>query len=77
MPTLSLADEQVLELIDQLSLPARAEVVRRLLADTGWERLLSYGESRLDAEFKKRGLARSNMSIDQIEGAIERIADGD
>ncbi len=76
MATLNIKDEQVIDLISQLPKTAKAEALRALLADADWDGLLTYGESRLDEAFRRRGLDRSAMTPEQIENAIEGITEG-
>ena len=77
MATLDITDSQVLELIRQLPSDARSEALRRLLADGDWDVLLAYGQARLADQLRQRGLEPSDMSPDEIEAVIERIADGE
>ena len=75
MPVLNIGDKQVVELIRQLSKEVRGEALRALLADSEWDELLAYGQARLDEAIEKRGLDRSDLSPEQIEQAIEDIAE--
>ena len=76
MPTLKLNDEQVVELVRQLPKAARGEALRALLADPEWDAMMAYGGARLADALAARGLDLSTMSPDQIEQAIDRIAEG-
>jgi hypothetical protein len=76
VPTLTVPENQVIELVLQLSPQAKAEALRALLRDSRLEGLIDYGESRLDAEFTARGLDRSRMTPDQVEQTVLDIAEG-
>ncbi len=76
MPVLTIAADQVIELIRQLPKDARVDALRILLADPDWGSLLADGEDRLGEQLAKRGLDRSRMSPDEIERAIDEIAEG-
>jgi hypothetical protein len=76
MPTLKLNDEQVVELVRQLPKAARGEALRALLADPEWDAMMAYGGARLADALVTRGLDPAAMSPDQIEQAINDIAEG-
>lgn len=76
MPVLNIAAQQVIDLVRQLPRPERGEALRVLLADPQWDSLLAYGEARLDEQLCKRELDRAALRPEQIEQAIEDIAEG-
>ncbi len=77
MPTLTISEDQILELARQLSAPARRSLALALLreqgASRGLEALRRRARPELAAVLRERGLDVERMSPDEVDKAIEHI----
>lgn len=75
MPTLILSNEQVVELVKQLSVEQQVEVFRFLLLQqwSQWESLSRYGVDRVRLIAQERGCNWDVMSEEERESLIDRI----
>ncbi|MCY7381765.1 MAG: hypothetical protein LH628_04095 [Microcoleus sp. CAN_BIN18] len=75
MPTLILSNEQVVELVKQLSVEQQVEVFRFLLLQqwSQWESLSRYGVDRVRLIAQERGCNWDEMSEEERESLIDRI----
>jgi hypothetical protein len=79
MPMLELSDEQVIELVTQLSPEKQEELVRRLLLRrwSNWEALSNYGQARVRELASQRGLNWDTMSEAEREAFIDDLVHED
>jgi hypothetical protein len=75
MPTLILSNEQVVELVKQLSVEQQVEVFRFLLLQqwSQWESLSRYGIDRVRLIARERGCNWDTMSEEERESLIDDI----
>jgi hypothetical protein len=75
MPTLILSNEQVVELVKQLSVEQQVEVFRFLLLQqwSQWESLSRYGVDRVRLVAQERGCNWDAMSEEERESLIDDI----
>jgi hypothetical protein len=75
MPTLILSNEQVVELVKQLSVEQQVEVFRFLLLQqwSQWESLSRYGVDRVRLIAQERGCNWDEMSEEKRESSIDDI----
>lgn len=75
MPTLTLTDEQVIQLIKQLSREQQTEVFRFLLLQqwSQWETLSRYGADRAKIVAHELGRDWDTMTEDEREVFIEQV----
>jgi hypothetical protein len=75
MPTLILSNEQVVELVKQLSVEQQVEVFRFLLLQqwSQWESLSRYGVDRARLITQERGCNWDEMSEEERESLIDDI----
>lgn len=75
MPTLILSNEQVVELVKQLSVEQQVEVFRFLLLKqwSQWESLSRYGVDRARLIAQERGCNWDEMSEEERESLIDDI----
>jgi len=79
MPTLELTDEQVMELVQQLS-PDRQEALFKLLLTKhwgAWVNLSRYGEERVRMAAAQRGRDWDAMTEDEREAFIDDLVHED
>jgi hypothetical protein len=79
MPVLTLTNEQVLELIKQLSSEQQIEVFRFLLLQKWerWESLSSYGSDKAKIVAQERGYNWDIMTEDEREAFIDEVVHED
>jgi hypothetical protein len=75
MPMVTLTDEQVIELVKQLPLQSKYEVLKALNAEreAWWERTLTEGEQQLRRLCAERGLEWDIMSEDEREVFVDDL----
>ncbi len=75
MVTLTLSNDQVVDLIKQLSPDGKKAVLDALGTDTNlwWDISLAQGEARLERLAKERGLNWADMSEDERERFIDDL----
>jgi hypothetical protein len=74
MPQLDLSEDQILELLGQLSPGGRREAIRRLIAEPEYLRTaLERNRPRIEALARSQGLERQTMTEDQRQAFIEKI----
>jgi hypothetical protein len=75
MPTLILSNEQVVELVKQLSVEQQVEVLRFLLLQqwSQWESLSRYGVDQARLIAQERGCNWDEMSEEERESLIDDI----
>lgn len=74
--TVTLSDNQIVDLVRQLDDEAKAKILRELLRSGPVEARVSRNESHLRELFSARGLDFDKMTPDEIEAVINEIADG-
>jgi hypothetical protein len=79
MPTLTLTNDQVIELVKQLSREQQTEVFRFLLLQQWgqWESLSSYGADRARLIAEERGLNWDIMTEGEKEALIDKLVNED
>lgn len=79
MPMLELSDEQVIELVTQLSPEKQEELMRRLLLRrwSNWEALSNHGQARVRELASQRGLNWDTMSEAEREAFIDDLVHED
>jgi len=75
MVTLTLSDEQVVELVKQLKPDAKQAVLDALVGERElwWDMTLAQGEERLRELASKRGLEWNKMSEDEREAFVDTL----
>jgi hypothetical protein len=74
VPKIDVAEEQILESLDQLSPKARQEAVRRLLPTARYlERAVQRNRARIEAVSQERGLDWNTLTEEQRERLIDEI----
>ena len=75
MPTLTLTDEQVLELVKQLPPEGKRAVLTVLSAerDAWWEEMLTQGEQPMRRLCAERGLNWDRMSEEEREAFVDDL----
>ena len=75
MPILSLSDEQVVELVKQLSVEQQAEVFRFLLLQQWgkWKLLSHYGADKASTVAQERGYDWDAMTEEEREALIDDV----
>ena len=74
MPKIDVPEEQIVELLDQLSPKARKEALRRLLPTPPFlERALQRNRPRIEALARQRGLVWDTMSDEQREALLDEV----
>lgn len=75
MVTLTLSDEQVVELVKQLKPDARQAVLKALMdeRELWWDMTLAQGEERLRQLALERGLEWNKMSEDEREAFVDTL----
>ena len=75
MVTLTLSDEQVVELVKQLKPEAKQAVLEVLIdeRELWWDMTLAQGEERLRQLASKRGLEWNKMSEDAREAFVDKL----
>jgi hypothetical protein len=75
MVTLTLSDEQVVELVKQLKPDAKQAVLEALVneRELWWDMTLTQGEERLRQLAAERGLEWNKMSEDECEAFIDTL----
>jgi len=75
MVTLTLSDEQVLELVKQLKPDAKQAVLDALVGERElwWDMTLAQGEERLRKLASERGLEWNKMSEDEREAFVDTL----
>ncbi|MBD1845062.1 hypothetical protein H6F89_16975 [Cyanobacteria bacterium FACHB-63] len=79
MPSITLTDEQVIQLVKQLSAEQQAEVFRFLLLQQWgqWESLSRYGTERVRVIAKECGYDWDAMTEEEREALIDHIVHED
>jgi hypothetical protein len=79
MATLTLSDEQVVELVRQLSAEQKAEVFKYLLLQQWgeWESLSSYGADRAKLVAQERGYDWDAMTEEEREAFVDDVVHED
>jgi hypothetical protein len=79
MPTFTLTNEQVVELVKQLPSEQQIEVFRFLLLQQWgqWESLSRYGEDRARLIAQERGYNWDTMTEDEREAFIDKVVHED
>lgn len=79
MPTFTLTNEQVVELVKQLPTEQQIEVFRFLLLQQWeqWESLSQYGEDRARLVVQERGYNWDTMTEDEREAFIDEVVHED
>lgn len=74
MPKIDVPEEQILELLDELSPRARKEALRRLLATPGYlERAVERNRPRIESLARERGLDWDSLTDAQREALIDEV----
>jgi len=75
MPMLTLSNDQVIELVRQLTPEQQTEVFRFLLLQQWgrWESLSRYGADKVKAAAQERGFDWDTMTEDEREDFIDRV----
>jgi hypothetical protein len=75
MPTLTLTDDQVVELVDQLPLDRKQSLYHRLLGQEGdtWDDIARYGEERARVTAASRGRDWDAMSEDERDAFVDEL----
>lgn len=75
MPTLTLSNEQVVELVKQLPQEQKTEIFRFLLLSRWqqWESLSSYGADKVELAAKERGYDWKTMTEEEREEFINAV----
>ena len=74
MPIFEIAENQIINSLDQLSPTARREAVRRLLPSAGYlERAIERNLPRIEALARDRGLDWNALSEQQREQLVDEI----
>jgi hypothetical protein len=75
MPTLKLTDEQVVELVEQLSPEGKQATLKALKAERSawWEETLTQGEEQMRHLCAERGLDWDSMSEEEREAFVDDL----
>ena len=74
MPKIDIAEEQILQSLDQLSPSARKEALRRLLPrPTYLENAVELNGKRIESLAKKKGLDWNKLSEEQRETLVDEM----
>jgi len=75
MPTVTLTDEQVVELVKQLPLKRKYEVLKVLNAErqAWWEKTLTEGEQQMRRLCAERGRDWDTLSEDDREALVDEL----
>jgi len=74
MPTVNIAENDILDSLDQLSDRARREALRRLLPSAAWlEQVVDRNRSRIEALARERGLDWSALTEDEREALVDDV----
>jgi hypothetical protein len=75
MPMLTLSNDQVIELVRQLTPEQQTEIFRFLLLQQWgqWESLSRYGADKVKAAAQERGFDWDTMTEDEREDFIDRV----
>jgi hypothetical protein len=74
MPTVNIAENDILDSLDQLSDRARREALRRLLPSAAWlEQAVERNRPRIEALARERGLDWSTLTEDERETLIDDV----
>ena len=79
MPTLTLTDEQAIELIEQLPVERRLDVLRRFNAEreAWWQRMATEGEAHMRRLCVERGLDWDRMNDEERISFVDDLVHED